>query len=347
MFFSSRAKKEIHTLLITRFSALGDVAMTVPAIYSAAKQYPDVRFLLATRPFFGRILIDAPKNVRVVPFELTHYKGVIGLFRLIRELHGLRPDAVADFHNVFRTWLIDFSFILVNIPVSMLDKQRSKRKNLSKGGQCRPFTHRYFDVLQRLGINAHPQFSSVFETRTSPIILPPTVPVKGRNKWIGLAPFAKYLNKTYPYTQGRELILALSSLPATQLFIFGGGKADYLSISSWTVGMSGPMNLVGKYAIEEELAIMSQLDVMITMDSANMHLASLVGVRVVSLWGSTTPSCGFLGWNQREEDALYMGISCQPCTTAGSNLCKIGNYKCLGMLSPALIANKVRGIIDE
>lgn len=334
------------TLLITRFSALGDVAMTIPAVYSAAKQHPDTHFIYATKPFFCRIFINKPENLEVVPIDLNQYKGFFGIFKLIRRMYQFHPDAVADMHNVLRTWLIGFSFrIKGNVQVRMLDKQRKNRSQKQIKNQVRPFVLRYFDVLTELGLYAKPQFQSVFEGPNAAISLPAILPTKGEKHWIGLAPFARYLNKAYPYDMGAQLVEQLNSLPNTQLFLFGGGETERASLEAWTKQVSGPIIMVGKMSIEEEIAFMSQLDVMISMDSANMHLASIAGTRVVSLWGSTAPSCGFLGWNQLASDAICLDLPCQPCTVAGSNKCKFGHFNCLKEMKPELIVNKVKEII--
>ena len=78
-----------------------------------------------------------------------------------------------------------------------------------------------------------------------------------------------------------------------------------------------------------ELRFMTSLDAMLSMDSGNMHLASLAGVRVVSIWGATHPLGGFLGWGQREEDVVQLPLSCRPCSTYGNRPCKFGDWRCL------------------
>ena len=64
-------------ILIIRFSALGDVAMTVPVVYSVARRYPDVRFTVLSRPFARPLFEDLAPNVRFMAAEVkTDYRGV-------------------------------------------------------------------------------------------------------------------------------------------------------------------------------------------------------------------------------------------------------------------------------
>lgn len=106
--------KEKKTILIIRTSALGDVAMCIPAVYSLAEDYPDLEIKVLTQPFFARLFVNAPANIS---FILTDWKGkhrgVRGIFRLLKELRRYHIDCVADLHNVLRSWIIDAYFLLL------------------------------------------------------------------------------------------------------------------------------------------------------------------------------------------------------------------------------------------
>ena len=78
--------RRLGSVLVARFSALGDVAMTVPVLYSAARCYPDVEFTFVTRASMASIFVDAPRNLNVIGLNLGEYKGVGGLWRLFRRL---------------------------------------------------------------------------------------------------------------------------------------------------------------------------------------------------------------------------------------------------------------------
>ena len=86
---------------------------------------------------------------------------------------------------------------------------------------------------------------------------------------------------------------------------------------------------------------MSYIDVMVSMDSANMHLASLVGTTVVSVWGATHPYAGFMGWNQKEENAVQVTLPCRPCSIFGNKPCRRGDYACLRQIEPSDIIQKI------
>ena len=102
-----------------------------------------------------------------------------------------------------------------------------------------------------------------------------------------------------------------------------------------------------KHSLADELALMRHCDVMVTMDSVNMHLASLVALPVVSVWGATHPSCGFMGWHQAMRDTVQLELECRPCSVYGNKKCRYGDYHCMRDISPELIINKVKKVLQR
>ena len=81
---------------------------------------------------------------------------------------------------------------------------------------------------------------------------------------------------------------------------------------------------------------------MISMDSANMHLASLVGTRCVSVWGSTHHFAGFLGYGQSVDDVVEVkDLTCRPCSVFGDKPCYRGDWACLQELDIQKINDKI------
>lgn len=331
-----KTKKVPHHVLVYRLSALGDVAMTIPAIYSCARTWPDVTFHVVTSAFCAQLFLAAPKNVVVHPVEKP-----VSTWRILKMLNRIQVDAVADLHNVLRSWIVGTWFRMKGKRVCMLDKYRNERHAILKEGKetQRPFTLRYFDVFERLGLSCEPCFSSLFES------LPP-LPLdltKGDERWIGIAPFARYENKTYPLKQMKQVARLLTEHPATRIFLFGSKGEQAETLRQWESLSPLIHTMAGRFTLKEELALMAHLDVMLSMDSANQHLASLTGTRVVSVWGSTTPACGFMGWNQKREDTVCAGIDCQPCAIGGSKVCQQGNLPCMKALAPDMLVSRLTG----
>ncbi len=328
-------------LLVIRFSALGDIAMTVPVVHDLAMQYPDLDITMLSREMARPLFERMPKNVHFFGADLKRrHGGLYGLNHLMADIHFGDFDPVADFHDVLRSQYLRLNCRLSGQQVAKIDKGRKGEKALTRQKnkvfvqQATSF-ERYAKVLEQLGFPIKPQFvkldySDFYETQ------------KATNEtWVGIAPFAKHASKVYPLEKMEEVIKALSQRENTTIFLFGGGEEEKRQIAKLCDKYPNVQAAKSQHGLAGELALMGQLDVMLSMDSANMHLASLVGTRVVSVWGGTHPYAGFLGWNQKAEDCVQLDLPCRPCSVYGNKTCLRGDYACLKGIQPERIIEKL------
>ncbi len=100
------SKRQKH-LLILRFSAMGDVAMTVPVVRALVQQHPNLKVTMVSRWEYRQFFEGIPNlNFFDADFNGIH-KGVFGLWKLFKQLRNLHVHAVADLHNVLRLKLHD------------------------------------------------------------------------------------------------------------------------------------------------------------------------------------------------------------------------------------------------
>ena len=334
-------------ILVIRLSAIGDVAMTVPVIYSAAKANPTDSFTVLTQAFLIPVFINRPKNVNVIGINTkSKEKTLAGLLRFASALVKYDFDMVLDLHDVLRTMIIRTLFRLNGRRVFFVDKARKDRARLTDAKhkrfkQLRPVIERYADVFRNAGLHYTESFTSLYETSTPDLsALEPLAGTK-TGKWIGIAPFAKHRGKIYP-TGEMELVMAeLSDREDFTIFLFGGRGYEEALLDQWAFEYPRVKSVAGKYSLDQELALISRLDLLICMDSANMHFASLVGTRVLSVWGATHPYAGFYGYHQDPEDCIQLDLPCRPCSVFGQKPCLRKDWACLRQLNPDLIINTV------
>lgn len=325
-----------------RFSAMGDVAMALPVIYSFAQQFPQITVFVATQPPFDQIFINQPDNVKVIAANIKlEYKGFWGILKLAKRLSELHPDCVFDIHNVLRTWLVNLYFRSIGTQVFMTSKHRGLRKDITiKSAQSISMIDSHIKALNDAGFNFQMCFKSVIKNSLTkeqqPMVPKPS---------IGIAPFARYKNKAYPIERAENIISVLAD-EGFHVYLFGGAK-EATVLAEIARKYRNVTSVAACKSLQEELEIMAKLDVMVTMDSANHHLASLVNTRVISIWGSTTPACGFMAYNQSPADAVFLGMECQPCTIAGSNKCRRKDFACLTELPEIRIINRIKQAIKE
>ena len=344
--------KKSRTLLVVRFSAFGDVAISVPLIAEFAQQNRDTKFIILTRKKFSILFEGLGDNIFLFPVDLTtNYKGFKGLWKLFREIRKTHTiDGVADIHDVLRTKILRSFFWIFGSQVAVINKGRKEKSKLTTPSKkdLKPLKNsieRYATVLKKLNTSG-----TLGKTRKNYLPhLKNGVFFKKKQKEIriGIAPFAYHKTKQYPIEKIGSLLLLLSKYSKNiSFFLFGGGEKEKQTLEVLATNFPTSVNMAGKFSLTEELSIMSSLDVLISMDSANMHLASVVGVRVISIWGGTHPYAGFLGHGQTLEDCIQKDFSCRPCSVFGKKTCYKEDFRCLLEISPEEIAEKVISVIS-
>lgn len=342
-------------ILIIRFSALGDVAMTVPVIKSLAMNYPMHEITVLSRQRFAPLFVNLPGNVRFKGVDFVDkHKGLKGLNTLYTSLKKESFDYVADFHCVLRSYYLQIRYRLDGVHTVSIHKGLDEKKKLTQKRNksfvaLKSTFVRYQEVLEKLGCQFQLNFNSIFDGKAidATDIMPYTGEKNGV-KWLGIAPFAKHKGKMYPLELQLKVIEHFANDTSVKVFLFGGGESEKRITDDWVHTFPSLVSVVDKLTLMEELTLMSQLDLMFSMDSANMHLASLVGTTVVSLWGATHPYAGFMGWNQGTDNAVQVELACRPCSVYGNKKCYRKDYACLYQITPEDIIRKIeRNIIKN
>ncbi len=332
--------KQRHILVI-RLSALGDIAISVPLLKEYARRNPQIKFSVLSQPSTSS-LFEGVDNLHFIPFNLPKEKrGVIDVIKFVRrELFGLNITDVADIHDVIRTKIIRGYMRLNGVPSKSIDKGRKEKKALVRSSnKClvplKQSIRRYEDVLVALGLeDLHFSESKAVTERVQK-------QDGDKERRIGIAPFAQHKGKCWPLEHIEECIRILSEDPNNRIFLFGGGKREVEILSGLAYKYSNTESVAGKFKMKQEQELMSSLDVMVSMDSANMHLASIVGTPVVSIWGATHPFAGFYGWGQDMANALQTDMPCRPCSIYGNKPCSRGDYACLNSITPQMAVDKI------
>lgn len=310
--------------------------MTVPVINALAQQYPDTRITVLSRAWAKPIFKLLPPNVHFLAVDFDgKYKGFSGLNLLCRKLMALRITHVADLHDVLRTKWLRIRLKITGKHVAHINKNRKARKEFIKAAdkkaQKTTFA-KYAEVFARLG------YPIAEEALTKPVHIVEAEASK-HPQCIAIAPFAAHTGKIYPLELMEQVVKGLSESEDVQVYLFGAGATESATLEQWEQKCPNVKSLAGKLQnMAEELEVIARCRVMISMDSANMHLASLAGVPVVSVWGATHPLGGFFGYSQDLSDAVQRtDLNCRPCSTYGQKPCIYGDYRCMTGILPQTI----------
>jgi ADP-heptose:LPS heptosyltransferase len=350
-------------LLVLRFSAMGDVALVAPVVLGLTQKYPNANITVLTRAKFAWFFEDM-KGINVIGADIdTEYKGFLGLFKLFLKLKKENYDAVIDLHDHLRTKILRTFFSINGTKVVVFDKGRAEkkaivRKNNKKRSELPHTTMRYAAAFASLGFA---DFLPKSVNTANPVFqfLPKVFGKKTLS--IGIAPFAKHETKQWGILNIVNLIgILIETQPAIQVYLFGGGAQEVTELAK--IVDLYPKNTVlaaGKYSIKQEIELMQTLELVVCMDSSNLHLATLAGVQTVSIWGATHTSVGF-GPQQtppappeegRQQvvhtviEVATTALPCRPCSVFGDKPCFRGDHACMTGIMPKQVAEAVLAIL--
>ena len=287
---------------------MGDVAMMIPSLRCLTKAYPDLNITIVTSGFYKPFFTEF-KNINFFEADFKNsHNGIKGLFRLYKELKILKPTHIADLHSVIRTHFLSVLFKLRFIKIKKINKLRSDKKRLFRKSNkvlkpLIPTQYRYSEVFCRLGFN--------IDLTSHEFPLPKIITDSTQNflselesgkKKIGIAPFASFTGKIYPLDLMQKVVGFLQK--DHYVFLFGNGKYETDILKVWTKAYPNVLGCYVLNSLKSELEIISNLSAMISMDSANGHLAANYNVPVISLWGLTHPFAGYAPFLSKPENEL-------------------------------------------
>lgn len=323
-------------VLVIRLSALGDVALMAPLVHDYAIANPSIRFTVAGPPLL-QPLFEGEKNISYLGLKKKQ-----SFIKIYKVLNSIGADTVVDLHKVNRV-----GFALTLLRLHHLFNFHFRLCALRKGKLTRwlylhhfyhhprkPQYQRYDEVFQRAGLKPSLLRPQTSEPKPQTSLLQ-----------IGIAPFSQHKGKIWPWKNTCRLVDMLAAR-GHQVLLFGS-KEEATQLESLAANYDTVTSLAGKQSFKEELEIIKGLSLMVSMDSANMHFASVLGVPVVSIWGATHPDFGFYPQQQDRRNALCANLPCQPCSPFGQKACKYGDYRCLAAITPEIVFDKIQQITSS
>lgn len=343
------SKNKTHIAVI-RLSAMGDVAMSVPVIRAFVNQHPEVKITMVSKGFLKPLFDNIP-NVTFFTAETEgKHKGFFGLRRLFNELKATNITHVADLHDVLRSKVMRTFFRYAGCKVAYIDKGRAEKKALTRTKnkvfkQLKSSHQRYADVFSELGFTVDILNPKPIK---KPVLNEAVLALTGNNhqQWIGIAPFATHESKNYPLDLMEDVIAKLDSLDY-RLFLFGG-KAEAPILEQLAKKYKNATSVATKLGgLRNEIDLISNLDVMLSMDSGNAHFAAMQNVKTITLWGGTHPFAGFAPYNQPTEYCLLPDLEKYPnlpCSVYGNKICD-GYEDAMRSISPDVVVTKITSVL--
>lgn len=313
-----------------------------PVVKAYADANPGVRFTVAGPPML-QPLFEGMANVSYLGLKKKQ-----SFVKIYKALDAVGADTVVDLHKVNR---VGFAVVLLRLRhlldlhyrIFALRKGRVSRwlyLHHWRRAPRRPQWQRYDDVFRRAGLKRAESGEWRVESGRQLSTTHTPLPTK-----IGVAPFAQHAGKIWPEERTEALVRMLSER-GHEVVLFGS-KDEAPVLERWARHYRGVNSMAGRLPFAEELEVIRGLSLMVSMDSANMHFASAVGVPVVSIWGATHPDFGFYGFGQDRANALCADLPCQPCSAYGSKPCRYGDRRCMTAITPEMVLEKIEAMLKN
>ena len=334
---------------------MGDVALLVPVIKSLVAAHQDVEVTVVTRPKYAPFFYDMERVV-AFPADVDYtYNGVFGMRDLFRTLiRKAEYEVVVDCHDHIRTIFLRTLFKLFGTDVVVFDKGRKEKHAFTRKENkvTEPLPHtvlRYKQAFEKAGY-AFPLLEQPYFTLNNSLLATASdwLAQKGlrkKEKWIGIAPFAAHASKIWPLENYISVIENIIQKTPAKFFLFGGGPREVKYFESLKHKFPQHCEVVAdQLKVRQEIALMQNLDVMLCVDSSNMHMASLSGIPVVSIWGGTHPDIGFGPFGSGDESIVQISraeLPCRPCSVYGRETCYVGGFPCQTRITAEVISEKI------
>ena len=313
------APSESKKFLIIRFSSIGDIVLTTPAIRCLRKKYPGavIHFLtkrnfegiLKTNPYLDNILLLKDHlNETIEEIRSNNYDCIIDLQHNLRSLkikHGLKMKPFYAFKKLNVEKWIYTSFKINTLPdIHIVD--------------------RYIRAMKPLGV--------INDGRGLDYFIPPEVEIKEKDLpfahshgFIAVVIGAAHNTKKLPV---HKLISLVDKIKYPIILVGGQGDLE----EGNEIAKTDPVkiyNACGKFSLDESAAIIRKARLVISHDTGMMHIAAAFKKYILSVWGNTVPSFGMVPYLTEYEDFQVNKLWCRPCSKTGFEKCPLGHFKCM------------------
>ena len=342
----------MKNILVIRLSALGDVAISVQIIQGIISQNKYIQVIMLTRKAFQPLFRNIPRLKFIEPDLYGKHKGFFGLFRLFLEINKkYKITKVIDIHNVLRTKILRSFYFFKFIKTFKIDKGRKEKKQLIRKDnkilkQLKQSSERYIETFEQAGINFE---TAKLKKRVNYKQTTEVIDYLSGNELktkIGIAPFAFFEEKMYPIEQ-MQLVISQLSKKNYLIYLFGGGQKEKQIAKEISLKFQNVKSVIGKFSLSEEISIINQMEVMLTMDSANMHLSALTNTKIISIWGATHTFAGFSPFNSTQHTPIQISnkiLNCRPCSIFGNKKCYKNNLACMKMIKPEIVTQHIEAL---
>jgi heptosyltransferase-2 len=336
-------------ILVVQTGFLGDVVLSTAVLENLKIIYPRAKIIFLTTVLAKGLVEAHPSIDEVLTFDKRKSQsGLRGLLEMVQLLRDRKIDLVFSLHKSYRTALLLW---LSRIPIRYGFKEAKGQLFYSKTSPRKDLSHevqRNLAILRNIGVvptNLVQKLS---------LNVPADVERKVHQRYlsrlkrpiIGIAPGSVWATKRWTAEGFSEVAKQLLALGYSVILI--GGKEDAeiaLKINNSIEGKA--LNLVGQTSLPDSMAVIKNLNLLLTNDSAPLHIASAFKVPTVALFCATVPEFGFGPWQTRSKVLGVENLKCRPCGRHGAKTCPTGTFACQLELKSDKVVSAILELLEE
>ncbi len=338
-------EKRLRILLI-RFSSLGDLVLLTALVEGIGEAFPGHELHLATKEQYRELFASNRRIAKI--HTLPERAGFGDLMRLRRKLASGKYDIIIDAHNVIRSNVL-FRTLGARRKVQ-LGKDQIRKLSLIRTGkdlytETRSIKDRYLGLLSELDaviphVSTHLDPPPAAEAVADALFNESGL--SGRTV-VAIAPGARWETKRWPAEKFADVTGAIHNLKNAVLVIGDDSETEICRNVAYT---DDSVNACGKLSLMETAAALRRASVLITNDSAPLHIAEAVGTPVVALFGPTVRQFGYFPLLGRSV-VLEKELDCRPCSRNGAKPCHIESRKCLDLITCDEVLGAVKQVLES
>lgn len=339
-------------ILIFNSAFPGDIVLTTPLVRAVYEHFPGASLAFCTTPAGARLLGGLSYLDALIIYDKHgRDRGVRGMLRTAWKLRKEHFELVFSVHRSLRTAIL---LSLAGIPQRVGFKESAGERLYSLRVPRADWLHeteRNLSLLEPFGVD-------ISQLSKQPV-LPVTAeeanhvfgqlglgPPQGSGPLVIVAPGSVWGTKMWLAERFAELIDLLAGVFSARVIMVGNALDRPQADSVLSACKSLVVDLVGMTDLRELCALLRKADLVVTGDSAPMHIAWAFDVPTVAIFGATTPELGFAPLSQLCRVVEVRGLECRPCSAHGPRYCRLGHFRCMRDITVDMVLEACKDLLQ-
>jgi heptosyltransferase-2 len=342
---------ELHSILIIQTAFPGDVILTLPLAQVLQKHFPSATIDMMVTPQSSHLLENHPAIREVVVYDKRGKdSGIQGFFRQVSKAKTKKYDVVFIPHRSFRSAALAAA---AGIPQRIGFHTSSGRWLLTNRVQYESESHevdRNLKLLTALDITAQREIPHLYPSSDDCHVIDEMLSrlhIYSSMKLIGIAPGTMWKTKQWLPERFEELVERCSASGYAVALIGGKGDEDLCRLLLQRNRSGSSHSFAGRLTFLQSAELIRRCHVLVTNDSAPMHLAVAMKTPVVAIFGATVPEFGFAPLGKQNVVVETRPLDCRPCSIHGGDRCPIGTFDCMNNITVDDVFNHVVSILQS